>query len=669
MDPFTIGITSGITIALPVILSAIQLITAVLPAIAAAILNWVITTPVSFTHEQIVLTGWEITRGFVNIFFVLALVVIGLATALRLESYGMKKALPMFVIVALLVNFTPVICGLIIDGSNIVMNTFKERVLNVPTLFIKSNALQNLAQTEIQGVDFWDKLKILFTEGGIVSFYLTTVSKALAGILFNLALFLILLVYALVFILRIVVIWILIILSPIAFAGLIFPATKNLWESWWKQFIQWSIIGIPLFFFLYLAEVALKTPICTGGEGAFKVGAWDWLSGPVLCSMVSFLIPLFFLVIGLFVGMQAGDIGAKYLITGARKGGTKAIQWAWGRTKPWLQERVPESVRKVATKMATAPTPGEEIPGWRGKLTRGIATPIWATGRAMGGAVRGVMRGEKATVQESEKKWKGALYEDKVSGFLQATSEAERIGIMNALIEDNQHRKFMTEKFVTNEMKLRMIKKAMELNEEKKLIPALLPETDQENWLQRAGIKLTPEDKAEGYDTLVKKVVGKAKPSDIKYFSLGALSTPEAKEALHRFWTGAQIAEAVKELGRPFLETFQSQANRNGLEWYEKNNPRLARYLSSSAAHALGLEAPPRLVIPTKPYVPPSPKPAPPTEEELAKEEILKDDLRAMRSRYRQLFRMPSGTRRPEEEEEMKMLKHAIEDLKKRLRK
>ena len=361
MDPLTLAIA----LTVPIILSVVQFITAVLPAIAAGILNWIVTAPISFTKEPIVTIGWAITRDFANLLLVLALVVIGLATILRLESYGMKKALPMFIIVALLINFTPVICGVILDGANIIMNAFKDRALSTSQLFIQSNALRSLAQTEF-GIGFWEKLWNFLT-GGFLQLYLETVSKALVGILFNVFAFLILLAYALVFILRYVVIWVLVILSPLAWVGLIFPATKSWWETWFKQFIQWAIIGIPLFFFLYLAGISLGTPICKIGGGALEVGAWDWLSGPVLCSILSFLVPLFLLIIGLFLAMQAGDIGAKAIISGAKKGGKIAGKWAGKQ----IERR---GFGPAAGKTAAGLT---KAAAWAGRLeTRGVSPLI-----------------------------------------------------------------------------------------------------------------------------------------------------------------------------------------------------------------------------------------------------------------------------------------------------
>ena len=62
MDPLTLAIA----LTVPIILSVVQFITAVLPAIAAGILNWVVTAPISFIKEPIVTIGWAITRDFAN---------------------------------------------------------------------------------------------------------------------------------------------------------------------------------------------------------------------------------------------------------------------------------------------------------------------------------------------------------------------------------------------------------------------------------------------------------------------------------------------------------------------------------------------------------------------------------------------------------------------------
>jgi hypothetical protein len=98
-----------------------------LMGIARLILS-LVTSPyfinLNYTSGGIVDIGWQVTRNFANLGFVLALLWIGLATALKLSEYEAKKSLPRLILMILLVNFSPVICGVVVDAANIVMNFF-----------------------------------------------------------------------------------------------------------------------------------------------------------------------------------------------------------------------------------------------------------------------------------------------------------------------------------------------------------------------------------------------------------------------------------------------------------------------------------------------------------------------------------------------------------------
>jgi len=102
--------------------------------LSGSLLNWVLspdfinlpyTRPgIAPAGNPIIKTGLEVTQGFVNMLLVLILVYIAIVTILNLTKYETKKLLVKFIVIALLVNFAPLICGLIVDASNIVMNFF-----------------------------------------------------------------------------------------------------------------------------------------------------------------------------------------------------------------------------------------------------------------------------------------------------------------------------------------------------------------------------------------------------------------------------------------------------------------------------------------------------------------------------------------------------------------
>jgi len=95
-------------------------------ALGQIILNWASNPNLTggVVRNSFVMDAWGIVRDFTNLFFILIVVAIGIATALRIKSYEVKKTLPRLILVAILINFSPVICGVVIDASNIFMNFF-----------------------------------------------------------------------------------------------------------------------------------------------------------------------------------------------------------------------------------------------------------------------------------------------------------------------------------------------------------------------------------------------------------------------------------------------------------------------------------------------------------------------------------------------------------------
>src|SRR5581483_9356548 len=66
----------------------------------------------SITRTPIFLSGWVTTRNFANMLIVLAIIGIAVATILRFKEYEAKKLLLPIVVMALLINFSNVFCGI-----------------------------------------------------------------------------------------------------------------------------------------------------------------------------------------------------------------------------------------------------------------------------------------------------------------------------------------------------------------------------------------------------------------------------------------------------------------------------------------------------------------------------------------------------------------------------
>lgn len=71
--------------------------------------------------------AWSFFRNVGNILFVIALlfVIFSQVTGFGIDNYGIKKILPKLIVTAIIVNFSYIICGILVDISNILGNSIK----------------------------------------------------------------------------------------------------------------------------------------------------------------------------------------------------------------------------------------------------------------------------------------------------------------------------------------------------------------------------------------------------------------------------------------------------------------------------------------------------------------------------------------------------------------
>ena len=71
--------------------------------------------------------AWSTFRNIGNILFVIALlfVIFSQVTGIGIDNYGIKRILPKLIVTAIIVNFSYIICGLLVDLSNIVGDSIK----------------------------------------------------------------------------------------------------------------------------------------------------------------------------------------------------------------------------------------------------------------------------------------------------------------------------------------------------------------------------------------------------------------------------------------------------------------------------------------------------------------------------------------------------------------
>lgn len=196
-----------------------------------------------FLDSGAVSYGWIVVRDFCNMFFVVVLLIIAFGTILNIEKYNYKKWLPKLILMAILINFSKTICGLLIDLAQVVMLTFVASFAD-----ISSATLLN-----VLGID-----NILnFKKEGELTFW-TAIGAYLLALAYVIISLIVVVTMMVMLCIRIVMLWIYIVLSPLAYLMQAFPGGQQYASQWWSEFIKNLIVGPVLAFFLWLSFAGLQ---------------------------------------------------------------------------------------------------------------------------------------------------------------------------------------------------------------------------------------------------------------------------------------------------------------------------------------------------------------------------------------------------------------------------
>ncbi len=298
-----------------ILLQIARLFTGLVAKLFTAVLDF------GFKDMTMVYTGWIITRDIVNMFFILALVAIAFATILRIETYGMKALLPKLIMVALFINFSYLLCGIIVDASQIMTTHFINQI-----------------QTNDIGAAVLDSLKVMDStigeEGQSVAIsYRDPDTTTIVNMAFSVAIMFtagfVLLIGAILLFIRVGALWALIIFAPFAWFFSIFPKLSTQTSKWWSEFLKWTFFAPIYVFFIYLVLTISKeiARLNVMGDTPETLQA---MSLTAMTSNWNIFFNYVFLVILLFgaptIAMSMGIQGtgvAKSIVKGGLKGAYK----------------------------------------------------------------------------------------------------------------------------------------------------------------------------------------------------------------------------------------------------------------------------------------------------------------------------------------------------------
>ena len=337
-------------------------------------------------NNAFVVTGWTIARDVSNIFYILFLLIISIATILRIESYGWKQLLPKLIISALLLNFSLAFTGVIVDLSNVLGNTFYIKIggaqdpdlggmsgaRDISTVFMKGFAPQKVfeignSNAMNNGTSNWDTV-------------INMLIAIAAGIVLILVASFVLFAGAWLLMIRIIVLWILMVLSPFAFLFMILPETRGYASQWFKSLFSQAFFYPAYMFMFYLVVIVINKRVLlmmfktTGQDGLNQMFSGGNQGGASLVTQkANLILSMVFLgilmIAALMVAKQMGAYGANTAMAYGKRVGkwgrgqaARPAYWAGRMANRGVEKtRAYEGGAKVASQMARIPLVGAAI--------------------------------------------------------------------------------------------------------------------------------------------------------------------------------------------------------------------------------------------------------------------------------------------------------------------
>ncbi|MBP9770509.1 MAG: hypothetical protein KBD22_03455 [Candidatus Pacebacteria bacterium] len=220
-------------------------------------------------------TGWEIIRDISNLFFIIILIYVAIGTILGNQKGGVQKIITQLIVVALLINFSLFFTRLIVDASNILA-----RVL-YNTMTVEGQPEQAIVQGT--GVDTEQKSLSRAIASGL-NFEKTISPEILAHPNVNLGYFFLTYLFGTIlyliaaweffligvmFLQRIMEIWLSMIFAPLAFISNVVPGWSKYfgrvgWKSWLDNLLCWCFIAPIFLFFVMLISAFINSGFLDG---------------------------------------------------------------------------------------------------------------------------------------------------------------------------------------------------------------------------------------------------------------------------------------------------------------------------------------------------------------------------------------------------------------------
>lgn len=359
-----------------------------LMSLSAGVFSFILTRS-TFINNSFVTTGWPFVQGFANIGFVIALLFAAFATTLNLEfGGGVKKLLPRLLIAALLLNFSLVIGGAIIDTSRILMAIETTAIGNIKIDNFGASLLQNSAIVKVAYSYDSQASFMAFQTRGIpasakhsLATSFSIIGKNIIACVFIWGLAIAFVFLSATFLIRYIILVVLLIFSPLAYLAMALPQAKGLAQTWWNNFLKWTFLG-PIAVFLLVLLSKLNTTGLAGAVMEPGTSETAKITANMFNSTMQLMITIFLIFAACMIGKYAGGAGAGMAIslgknvTGRAKNYGKAgLNYAWQNKTAAAGAVAGGMMLGPAGAVAGAAGGAYAARKWGSKVTNAIPTP------------------------------------------------------------------------------------------------------------------------------------------------------------------------------------------------------------------------------------------------------------------------------------------------------
>lgn len=328
--------------------------------------------------------GFKICLSITNLLFVTGLIIGAFQMILGIQEGEAKKRLGQTILYGLLINFSMLIAGFLLDISNVLTVFFSASVTS-------DNIRNALSPTIFQTFGEQDP----------------SITMALAGLAFTIFVVIILIAVFGTALVRNLHVAVLLLLMPLSWGFLVFPGMHEYGKKWWDEFIKWGLVVLPtMTFFLYLAIQAVHGIYAASNPGKPLT---------IIDSIVNVFIVAGIMVAGLKISQSVGGFTAKAVLGGAASVAMGAATYTGA--KKFLTPRLQSLSGKASEGMTSMAAKGG-VQGFLGKslVMAGVA-----------GAGAKFAHGREHDLEESAKARYGDMGKSQLMNLAKSTKNEDEL--------------------------------------------------------------------------------------------------------------------------------------------------------------------------------------------------------------------------------------------------